>query len=174
MPSSIRYCMSRSVCALIALSASATVWAASPAVIERQLPLDQLPISHRVMVPPGPGWLEVGFGSVWVSKSDTHEVLRIDPKTNRVAATIPVGSDPELGIGVGLGAVWIPDPKDQTITQINPAPNRGVRVMKVPLASDPEGSIGIGAGSLWVLTNTGGTDSGTLTRIEARSGRVLA
>ena len=148
--------------------------AASPAVVAHQLPLDKLPVSQRIEVPAGPGWLEVGFGSVWVSKSETHEVLRIDPHTNRVIAKIAVGSDPELGIGVGLGAVWIPDPKDQTITQINPATNHVVRVIKVPLATDSEGSIGIGAGSLWVLTNNGGTESGTLTRVEASSGKVLA
>ena len=66
-----------------------------------------LPIVARIHVPVGPGWLATGYGSVWLSKSASHALLRIDPASDRVVATIQVGSDPELGIGLGFGAVWI-------------------------------------------------------------------
>jgi virginiamycin B lyase len=169
-----RVIQSRCIAVLLAMFAGAPTPAASPGIAGHQLPLQKIPVTERIQVPAGPGWLEVGYGSIWVSKSDTHEVLRIDPIAGRVVAKIPVGGDPELGIGVGLGFLWIPDPKNGTITQISPDTNRVVRVIKVPLAADPEGSIGVGAGSLWVLTNNGGTDSGTLTRLDARSGKVQA
>ena len=111
---------------------------------------------------------------MWVSKSESRSVLRIDPSSNRVLATIPVGSDPELGIGIGLGYVWIADPKDHTLTQIDPRSNKIVRAIPVNLADDPEGSVGVGEGSIWLLTNENGNDSGTLARLDAVSGKVTA
>jgi streptogramin lyase len=68
-----------------------------------QHPVSVLPIVDRIRVPVGPAWLGAGFGSVWLSKSDSKSVLRIDPATGHVVARIAVGSDPELGIGVGMG-----------------------------------------------------------------------
>jgi virginiamycin B lyase len=140
----------------------------------RQHTVAALPIVARIRVPVGPGWLATGYGSVWLSKSASHALLRIDPASNRVVATIPVGSDPELGIGVGFGAVWIADPKDHTLTQIDPQTNRVVRTLAVNLADETEGSFGVGEGGIWLLTNRQGTDSGTLTRVDPVSGRVTA
>jgi virginiamycin B lyase len=146
--------------------------AAPASVVSKQFQISALPVVARIKVPVGPGWLETGFGSLWVSKSRSKRVLRIDPATNQIVARIPVGSDPELGIGVGLGFVWIADTKDHSITQIDPQTNRVVRTIPVNVGDDPEGSIGVGEGSIWVLTSEGGTDSGTLTRIDAESGEV--
>jgi DNA-binding beta-propeller fold protein YncE len=165
--------------ALLAVLLAAPAWA-EPAPARRvalepwQAPLAALPVVARIRVPVGPAWLGVGFGAVWVSKSESHAVLRLDPATDRVVATIPVGRDPELGVAIGFGSVWVADPKDRTLTRIDPATNRVVRTIPVALGADPEGSIGVGAGSLWLLTDDGGTDSGTLARIDAASGRVTA
>jgi len=148
--------------------------AATTDIASRQSPLSTLPVAERIKVPAGPGWLGVGFGSVWVSEIDSKMVLRIDPGTNHVIAKIPVGSDPELGVGIGAGFVWIADTTDHTISQIDPQGNRVVRTIPVNVASDPEGSIAIDDGSIWILTNEGDTDSGTLTRIDVTSGRVTA
>jgi streptogramin lyase len=139
-----------------------------------QVPLAALPIVERVKVPAGPGWLGIGYGSVWVSKSESRVVLRIDPATNRIIAVIPVGSDPELGIAFGLGFVWIADPKDKSLTQIDPRTNRVVRTLAANVPDDPEGSIGVGAGSVWLITNDDATNSGTVTRLDALTGKVLA
>jgi virginiamycin B lyase len=139
-----------------------------------QLPLAKLPIVARIKVPVGPAWLETGFNSVWLTKIKSRAVFRIDPGTNKVVARIPVGSNPELGIGIGLGFAWVADTKDRTLTQIDPATNSVVRVIPVNVPDDTEGSIGVGEGSVWVLTNDGGTDSGTLSRIDPVSGHIVA
>ena len=136
--------------------------------------LKELPLITTIAVPPGPGWLGVGFGSVWVSKSASHLLLRIDPVSNAVVARIPVGPDPELGIGIGLGSVWIADTKERSLRQIDPATNKVVRKFAVNVSGEPEGSIAIGAGSVWLLTNDNGTDSGTLSRLEPATGKVIA
>ncbi len=147
---------------------------AASALASRQQPVSALPVAQRIRVPAGPGWLATGFGSVWLSKSESKAVFRIDPRTNQVTARIPVGSDPELGLGIGLGFVWIADPKDRSLTQIDPRKNTVVRTIPVDLPDETEGSIGVGAGSIWLLTDANGTDSGTLSRVDPGSGTVTA
>ena len=140
----------------------------------KQLPISALPMISKVAVPAGPGWLGVGFGSVWLSKSESDVLLRIDPATSKVVATIPVGPDPELGIGIGLGSVWIADTQERSLRQIDPATNKVVHTFPVKISEEPEGSIGVGAGSIWLLTNENGTDSGTLSRFDPVMGKVIA
>jgi virginiamycin B lyase len=159
---------------LVLFYAAGALQAIAADVAPKRYPISALPIVARIKVPVGPGWLETGFGSLWVSKSNSKTVLRIDPTSNRIIATIPVGSDPELGIGMGMGFVWVADTKDRTITQIDPTTNRVVKVISAELAPDPEGSIGVGKGSLWVMTNRHGKKSATLTRIDPANGKVVA
>jgi len=166
------------VCAGIAvrLACAAPAVPLAPAVPPAaRLPLSSLPITARIKVPEGPAWLETGFGSLWVSKINSKEVLRIDPDGNKVMATILVGAKPELGIGIGLGYVWIADTKDKNIKQIDPNTNQVVHTLAVKnLPKETEGSFGVGEGSLWVLTNEGDTDSGTLSRIDPMTGDISA
>ena len=51
-------------------------------------------------------------------------VVRIDPATNSVTTTIPVGRGP-TGIAVGLGSVWVANSRDGTVSRIDPAPKQG-------------------------------------------------
>jgi virginiamycin B lyase len=139
-----------------------------------QQPLAALPIVERIKVPVGPAWLETGYGSVWLSKINSKLLLRIDPASNKVVARIPLGAKPELSIGVGLGSVWVAATHEKLLMQIDPSVNKVVRKIPVNLTRETEGSFGVGEGSLWVLTNEGGTDSGTLTRVDAASGKVTA
>jgi streptogramin lyase len=170
------------VCGVLCIGISAHAVQAAPAEPAAsavshagRLPLSALPITARIKVPEGPAWLETGFGSLWVSKTNSKEVLRIDPDSNEVIATIRVGAKPALGIGIGLGYVWIADTKDKSIRQIDPNTNQVVHTIAVKnLPKETEGSIGVGEGSLWVLTNEGDTDSGTLSRIDPMTGDISA
>ena len=139
-----------------------------------RLSIEALPIAARIAVPAGPARLETGFGSLWLTKVNSKEVLRIDPGSNKVVATIRIGAKPALGIGIGLGSVWIADTKDKSIRQIDPGSNKVVHSIAVQLPKETEGSIGVGEGSLWALTDDGDTDSGTLARIDPFTGEVIA
>jgi len=160
------------ICAAASIHGSAK--GAETHLLPWQHPVSALPIVERIKVPVGPAWLETGYGSVWVSKIDSGSVLRIEPATNEVVATIKVGSHPELGIGIGLGSVWVADTKDGSLTQIDPKTNKVVRTIPVNIPEETEGSIGVGEGSVWLLTNENGTDSGTLSRLDPVSGKVTA
>jgi virginiamycin B lyase len=142
-----------------------------PVPIAPRVPLEAVPIDARIKVPAGPGWLGVGFGSVWISKSKSRAVYRIDPSSNKVIAKIPVGPDAELGVVTALGSVWIPDTKDHSLTQIDPARNAVVHKFPLEISDDPEGSIAVVGDGAWFVSNRGGTDAGTLVRVDLATGR---
>src|SRR5262249_9080806 len=73
-------------------------------------------------------------------------VSRIDPRTNRVSATIPVGRG-AYAIAAGDGAVWVTSAIDDALWRIDPATNRVVA--RVPLSGAPRAGA-IGAGGIWV------------------------
>jgi class 3 adenylate cyclase/DNA-binding beta-propeller fold protein YncE len=90
-------------------------------------------------------------------------VAVVDPDTNRVVASIPVGSKP-VTITAGDGAVWVGDVKDGTVTRIDPATRKtqpiGIGAPAVDLAASE--------GSIWVAT--GGF--GTVVRIDSEVGAI--
>ena len=88
---------------------------------------------------------------------------RIDPGTNAVVETIPVGNGPS-GIATGAGAVWVVNSLDGTVSRIDPGTNTVVQTITV--GGGPRGIV-YAAGSVWVA-NTG---DGTITRIDPESGR---
>ena len=47
-----------------------------------------------------------GAGSVWQTDYENDALLRIDPVTGKVVASIPVGSQP-TGVAVTAGSVWV-------------------------------------------------------------------
>jgi DNA-binding SARP family transcriptional activator len=89
-------------------------------------------------------------------------VVVVDPKTNRVVASIDVGSKP-ASIAAGEGGVWVGDARDFTVTRIDPATRR---VSKTIGIGAPAIDLAVGAGAVWVAT--GGF--GTIVRIDPRLG----
>jgi streptogramin lyase len=101
--------------------------AVSAAAAMKQQPISALPMIVRVTVPPGPGWLGAGFGWVWLSKSGSGAVLRIDPATNRVLATIGAGVPAPGGdLWDADGVVWVSG-EVVPIAMITPKTNELVR-----------------------------------------------
>jgi streptogramin lyase len=89
--------------------------------------------------------LAVGEGAVW-AWNHGQQLLRIDPKTNAVAATID-GVAPTLGVGVvvGGGSVWVAVPSG--IGRIDPATNDIVEVL--PLGQGDYVDLAWFDGELW-------------------------
>ena len=71
----------------------------------------------------GPTAITVGGGGVWVVDSLDDTVVRIDPGTRSVTATIPVGRSP-AGVAFGAGSVWVANSGDGTVTRIDPSTDR--------------------------------------------------
>jgi YVTN family beta-propeller protein len=115
-----------------------------------------------------PSGVAVGVGAVWVTAGDYQDtrVVRLDPASNQVAASIPVpdGSD---RLAVGAGAVWVASRSDNTVTRIDPASNQVAATIDV--GREPAG-ITVAAGSVWVAS----TLDDTVSRIDPASNQVVA
>jgi YVTN family beta-propeller protein len=111
-------------------------------------------IALGVVVPTA---LAFGDGALWVAARPgfrccpaeavgTGTLTRIDPKTNSVEATIPIGGQP-AGIAVGEGSVWIADPGTRSVVRFDPRKNRVVA--HIPVGARPRG-IAVGGGFVWI------------------------
>jgi virginiamycin B lyase len=120
-------------------------------------------------VPGVPDWLVVTEDSVWVSNKPKNSVTRMDVKTSKISATIPVGQKPCSGIAAGFGSIWVPNCGDNTLSRIDIKKNEVVATIPVGPANS-EGGITTGAGSVWMLTDA----RGKLSRIDPATNKVIA
>jgi len=97
-------------CAFLAADEHA-VWAAGGECASRVFRID--PKTNRpsgtvkgaLVAPIG---LALGFGSLWVADLDAKTIDRVNPKTRRIIARLPVGGYP-VRLAVGSGSVWVRD-----------------------------------------------------------------
>jgi RNA polymerase sigma factor (sigma-70 family) len=117
-----------------------------------------------------------GAGAVWVLAGDLQnggaegpvQLLRIDPRRNRVVARIPLtkpsgGTFSPQGVHVGEGVVWVIGAAGAL--QINPVSNTPQRY--VPVTGAERGVVA-GGDALWLLGL-----NGRLRQVDARSGRTV-
>jgi class 3 adenylate cyclase/streptogramin lyase len=76
-----------------------------------------------------------------------NSTAAFDPKTNKVAAVVPVGNTPSA-IAVGLGEVWVVNLNEQTLSRVDPQTRTATRIGSLV---DPT-SVAVGDGSVWVAT----------------------
>ena len=137
-----------------------------------RLPLDSLPVVARISVPARPDWLAMGFGSVWVIDYRPPSLVRIDPATNQVAASIPLGGHACLGIAVTTAALWVADCEHHTVVQIDPAKNAVVQTLSIDFKVDDEGAFAVVDGSLWLFVTDSTATTSTLVRANEQTGAV--
>jgi streptogramin lyase len=115
--------------------------------------------------------VDVGFGATWVASQGA--LLRIDPQTDRVVATVPTPvSGESASIAFGEGAVWVTSGQaNGVVYRVDPAANRVTATIGVP-----GGAFGIvvAAGTVWVTQYLPEPDPGIVARIDARSNRLLS
>jgi DNA-binding SARP family transcriptional activator/ABC-type transport system substrate-binding protein/streptogramin lyase len=113
-----------------------------------------------------------GAGSLWSVSSD-GELVRVDPKTGGVIATIGLGIEPS-GIAFGTGSLWVTGRHSPILFRIDPSVNEVVDRFRLPMEgviTDLTGDVAVGAGSVWV--GHGAYNPGAwVERIEPDTGRV--
>ena len=104
-----------------------------------------------------------GFGSIWTTTSDS--VARVDPATETVVATIPVGAFPHRLLVDG-DALWVTVESPGALVRIDPVTNRVVKTIE--LGGHPIGVVDA-FGYLWV------TDAlaGELLRVDPASDVIV-
>ena len=88
----------------------------------------------------------VGEDAVWTVAGSGSWIARLNPRTGRAVATIPVGNGPS-SIVIGAGGVWVGDSGDGTVSRIDPRTNKVVATIPV---GQSVSAIAVGAGGVWV------------------------
>jgi virginiamycin B lyase len=116
----------------------------------------------------GPDWLAITGDSVWTNSKGTDMVFRMDPKTDKVVAAVPV-KKPCSGFAVADGTLWSPSCEEHVIYRIDLKTNQVVA--KVPVGpANTEGGIAFGAGSAWMPSDP----KGVVSRIDPATNQVIA
>jgi Tol biopolymer transport system component len=151
--------------------------------IEARIPMRSLPTWEF-----GGGGLAVGLGSVWVTGFENAEgpgccdtvVTRIDPQTNSVAETIPVGPGSDDDVWVDETGIWVltgPDNSDPThlvLYHLDPSTHERRAAIEIP--SNWSQSVFASGGWIWVLGNTDDTNGAppeTLFKIDPSTNQVV-
>jgi streptogramin lyase len=93
---------------------------------------------------------------VWVQQG--REVVRVNPRTNRVVARLPM-SPPGSDLGaVGEGSLWLAQVAQGTVTRVDPATGRTEATIGVPGGDNApvSMSIAVGVDAVWVEYDLGG------------------
>jgi DNA-binding beta-propeller fold protein YncE len=98
-----------------------------------------------------------GMRTLWVLNQFDGTLLRVDPDTNQIAATIQVGKGFWAPLSVGDGAVWVMDVESGTVRRVDPQLNKIVDEFSAGPRQhgvfSPKAGIymfSVGEGSLWV------------------------
>jgi virginiamycin B lyase len=132
----------------------------------------QLEVGH------GGGPLGFGAGSLWVGAWPDREVVRIDPRSNRVTARFPAGGRNPAGLAVDAATIWVVHPDTDEVVRLDPGTGRVVaRITLGPLPFQfapgdrrfLPSLVAVGAGAGWVASGRG-----AVARIDPASNRVVA
>ena len=136
-----------------------------------KIPIALLEPEAVFMTGGSPDWLMPveAEDSVWVSDNPNGRVLRLDAKTNTIAASVIVGKNPSSGLAAGFGSLWVPICGDDTLSRIDLRTNE-VTATFPTTTSGWEASIATGAGSVWLMTDA----NGTLSRFDPATNGVAA
>ena len=115
-----------------------------------------------------PDWMLITADAVWVANDQLKAVQRIDPKTNKLVATIQFAAEPCSGLTSGFGSVWVPlCGEPASLARIDPATNQVTATLAIGPA-DSEGGITASDDSVWLVVDK----VGTLARINPNTNAV--
>jgi YVTN family beta-propeller protein len=121
-----------------------------------------------------PQQVVVGEGAVWVPNAGSGTISRIDPQTNKIVATIPIGNaDPDNDIFVpsrmtiGDGFIWAAKNDADAVVQIDPQTNQ--MIATIPIGVDPF-ALAVHEGTLWVTSRF----ENSVVRVDLNTQQVVA
>jgi DNA-binding SARP family transcriptional activator/ABC-type transport system substrate-binding protein/DNA-binding beta-propeller fold protein YncE len=147
-----------------------SVWEIEDAGVLLQINPRTRRLTRSISVGVYAGDVAVGEGAVWITDKDSQTLLRVGPRYGDVAhIRLPTSGLSRPGVGggvaVGAGSVWVAQGLSR-ILRINPA--SGQVESSVPVAD--ANVVAFGGGAVWVASS----DLGTLTKIDPRTGTVVA
>ncbi|MGN6798134.1 MAG: BTAD domain-containing putative transcriptional regulator [Gaiellaceae bacterium] len=145
-------------------SDGAALWVGSQDNVLTRLAGDRNPTaSARALHPES---ATVAFGSVWVAQGATVDVRRVDERTGRFEAQVPLGS-PCTSLAATATSIWALSPASAKLWRIDPATNAVTAAITV----DPDSTLVVAhRRAVWVIA----TSSGLLQRVDPGRNRIAA
>ncbi len=116
-----------------------------------------------------------GYGAVWVPEPKEDLVVRLNIRTGRVEARIPVSGNPQR-VAVGEGGVWVVTTGVHSgVWRIDPENDETVAVIPVPPKAR---RLATGAGYVWVTSGRDDRENarrrGVLSKIDPRTNEIVS
>ena len=111
--------------------------------------------------------IAIGADAVWMLERDDQTVTRVDPATNAVRATIPIGAREPSSLAVGAGSVWVPDLAEDKVWRIDAIRNSVVGT--IPVGNGPT-AVAATDDAVWIANRFGRSVS----RIDPATNSVVA
>ena len=152
-----------------------SVWASDfdADVVRRYDTAGRLAATVHVPAGTGPEGIAVTSGAVWVAGHERGSLLRIDPLTNRVVATVslvPAGQGGPQFVAYGLHSVWVGVPSDNQLVRVDPVTDRVTARITLPDSTEACGGIAIGSTAVWISQCL---DGHHLAQVDPRTNRVV-
>src|ERR1022692_858773 len=139
-----------------------------PEIKEVQVLFSSIKLTATFKVGGTADWVLVTDNAVWVASTKPYAVLRIDPATNTIVATVKVSGEACSGLASGFGSIWVPVcGKKAALVRIDAIKNTISATLPIAPAV-PEGGTTASADSVWIVTDM----NGTLSRIDPSTNRV--
>ena len=139
-----------------------SIWASDGSNVVR---LDPVSLATQAEIPVGgESLVTFGEGSAWAIMSEDATVMRIDPDTNEVIATIPLRSESDqqtypVHAVAAAGALWVADEIGLKLYRVD-AETNAASIVDVPLLHEASDSMDLGdwyvtygRGLIWVRTS---------------------
>src|SRR5260370_8348877 len=79
-----------------------------PGIKEVQVPFASIKPTATIKVGGTADWVLITDNAVWVASTKPYALLRIDPATNKIAATVQVSGEACSGLAARSGSIWLP------------------------------------------------------------------
>src|ERR1700730_3936538 len=137
-------------------------------VKEVQVPFASIRPSATIKIGGTADWVLVTDNAIWVASTKPYAVLRIDPATNKIVATVKLSGEACSGLAFGFGSIWVPICGEKPeLVRIDGAKNTVSSTLPIAPAA-PEGGIATSEDSVWMVTDK----NGTLNRIDPSTNGV--
>jgi len=131
-------------------------------------PMSELQPIATIHVGKSADWVAITTEAVWVGSTGPDAVHRIDPKTNKLVATVKLPGEPCAGLATGFGSLWVPlCSQPATLAQVDIKDNALKAVLNIGPAG-PEGGVTTSSDSVWLVTDK----NGSLARIDPEKGVI--
>jgi virginiamycin B lyase len=139
-----------------------------PGIKEVQVPYSSIKPSVTIKIGGTADWVLVTENAVWVASTKPYAILRIDPVSNRIVATIRISGEACSGLTFGFASVWTPVcGKKSALVRID-ATNNAISATLPIAPAGSEGGIAASDDSVWMVTD----QHGTLVRVDPSTNSV--